>query len=120
MTGRLVCSQMKSGMEISIEQHVATLRERAHGSFDFHAQQSALPEIDEKIGHVFCREVFTEAAFLLSAGQSFLQLVAIAAHSVAQRSLAEIAGVADFAHEIAEQTAALEMAPLGLLDQLVE
>ena len=120
MTGRLICGQIKLRLEISIEQHVAKLRERADGSLNLHAQQSALPDIDEKVGHVLCRQVFAETSLLLSAGQSLVQLVAITAHGVAQRRLAEVAGVADFAHEIAEQTAALEIAPLGFLDQLVE
>jgi hypothetical protein len=36
MTGRLQSS------EISVEQHLAKPRKRAHGSFDLHAQQRAL------------------------------------------------------------------------------
>ena len=99
---------------------VAKLRKRAHGSFDFHAQQRALPDVDEKISHVLRVQVFAETALPLRAGQPFLQLVAIPAHGFAQRKLAKIARVADFADQIAEQTAALEVASLGFLDQFVE
>ena len=98
MTGRLICGQIVLRLEIPIEQHVAKLRERAHGSLNLHPQQSALPDIEQKVGHVLCRQVFAEASLLLSAGQSLLQLVAITAHSVTQRRLAKVAGVADFGH----------------------
>lgn len=71
--------------------------QRAHGTLDFHAQQSALPDIDEKIGHVFRVQVLAETALLLCAGQSLAELVAIAVHCLAQGGLTEFARVADLA-----------------------
>jgi hypothetical protein len=73
---------LNPGPEITLQQHVADLREGAGRAFDLHAQQRSLPDIDQKVGHVPRFDILAETPLALTPRETFAQLLAIAMNGV--------------------------------------